>query len=398
MSRFRGVWAAPHAPALLISSLIARFPYGMIAFGIVLFIHDQTGSFARAGAVSAASAIAAGVGLPVLGRIVDALGQTRVLVATVVLNGAGLTGLVVLGLAGAPLGVLVVVAFLAGLFVPPVSPCIRGVWPDLLDREEHLRSAFALDAILMELAFIGGPTLTALLVAVASPAASLIVAVAFTTVGTLWFAATPPSRAWRGTDRAAGWLGPLRSRGLRTLMVSSALLGFPIGALDVALPAFGLVEGSRSLGGVFIAAMAAGSLIGGVWYGARGGSSGALRAYLVLSVLFPIGFALVALPSSVLAMLIVAPIAGAVWAPLTTAENELTGTVAPAGTVTEAYAWIITGVVAGVSAGTAIGGVVVEQSGWRDAVLVGTAVAAAGAVWALARRSTLTPNVTDATV
>lgn len=391
MSRFRGVWAAPHARALLLSSLIARFPYGMIAFGIVLFIHEQTGSFARAGAVSAASAIAAGIGLPILGRIVDRLGQTRVLVATVVLNSAGLGALVLLGLADAPLGVLVAVAFFAGLFVPPVSPCIRGVWPDVLESEEQLRSAFALDAILLEMAFIGGPTLTAAIVAVASPALSLAVAIAFTAVGSLWFAATPPSREWRGSEHGAGWLGPLRSRGLRTLMVSSALLGFPIGALDVALPAFGVDEGSRSLGGVFIAAMAAGSLIGGVWYGARGGSSGALRTYLVLSLLFPVGFALVALPTSVLAMLIVAPIAGAVWAPLTTAENELTGAVAPAGTVTEAYAWIITGVVAGVSAGTAIAGVVVEESGWRDAVLVGTAVAALGAAWAIARRRTLEP-------
>jgi MFS family permease len=389
LNRFRGVWDAPHARSLLVSSFLARFPYGMIAFGIVLFVHDLTGSFARAGAVSAASAIAAGIGLPVLGRLVDRLGQTRVLLVAGVLNGVFLAALIALGLGGAGTGVLVAVAFAAGLFVPPVSPCIRGVWPDVLSGEEKLRSAFALDAILLEMAFIGGPTLTAGLVAVASPAAALAVAIGFTTVGTLWFAATPPSRAWRGTDRPAGWLGPLRSPGLRTLMVSSALLGFPIGALDVALPAFGVAEGSRSLGGVFIAAMAAGSLAGGVWYGARGGGRGVLRAYLVLSLLFPVGFALVALPSSVLAMLIVAPIAGAVWAPLTTAENELTGAIAPAGTVTEAYAWIITAVVTGVSAGTLMAGVVVDASGWRDAVLVGVAVAAASAVWALARRHTL---------
>ena len=391
MSRYRGVWVAPHARALLVSSLVARFPYGMIAFGIVLFVHEQTGSFARAGAVSAASAIAVGLGLPVLARVVDRLGQTRVLVVTSVLNGAGLLALVALGLAGAPTGVLAGVAFVAGLFVQPVSPCIRGVWPDVLSDEEHLRSAFALDAIQLEIAFIGGPTLTAGIVAVASPAAALAVAVALTAAGTLLFAATPPSRAWRGGDRPAGWLGPLRSRALRTLMVSSALLGLPIGALDVALPAFGVDQGSRSLGGVFIAAMAAGSLAGGVWYGARGGAGGILRAYVVLSLLFPLGFALVALPSSVLAMLLLAPVAGAVWAPLTTVENELTGMVAPAGTVTEAYAWIITGVVAGASAGTAVAGVVVDEAGWREAVLLGAAVATLGAVWAVARRHTLGP-------
>src|SRR3712207_744854 len=137
--------------------------------------------------------------------------------------------------------------------------------------------------------FIGGPTLTALIVAVASPAAALVAAIVLTVAGTLMFAASPPSRRWRsGDERDAGLLGPLRSPGLRTLIVSSFMLGFPIGALDVVLPAFGVEEGSRSLGGVFIAAMAVGSLAGGLLYGARVHGH-VVRWYLLLSVVFPVG-------------------------------------------------------------------------------------------------------------
>jgi MFS family permease len=362
----------------------------MNALAIVLFVHEQTGSFARAGVVSAASALCVGIGLPILGRVVDRVGQTRVLLATAALDGLALAALLVLGLTGASTVALVAVAAAAGFFVPPVSPCLRGLWSHILPGEEHLRSALALDAMLLEAIFIGGPVLTAALVAVASPAVALAVGAALMVSGAVVFAASPPSRAWRGSARTGGWLGPLRSRGLRTLMVSSALLGFPIGVLDVALPAFGVEEGSRSLGGVFIAAMAAGSLLGGLWYGARAHGE-VVRMYVVLSALFPVGFALLLLPSSVAAMLIAAPLAGAVWAPLTTAENELAGTVAPAGTVVEAYAWLVTGVVGGLAIGTSLAGVIVDERGWRDAVAVGAVCSLAGALFAVARRHTLVP-------
>jgi len=390
LSRFRGVWAAPHVRALLLSSFVARLPYGMNALALVLFVHEQTGSFARAGIVSAASALFAGIGLPIMGRVVDRVGQTRVLVLTAVVDVAAVAGVIALGLADAPTGAMVAVAAVAGFFVPPVSPCLRGLWSELLPGEEHLRSALALDAILLETIFIGGPVLTAGLVAVASPAVALAVGASLMVLGTLAFAAAPVSRTWRGSSRTGGWLGPLRSRGLRTLMVSSALLGFPIGVLDVALPAFGVEQGSRSYGGVFIAAMAAGSLVGGLWYGARA-HGGVVRMYVVLSALFPVGLFLLLLPSSVVAMLIVAPLAGMVWAPLTTAENELAGAVAPAGTVTEAYAWLITGVIGGLAVGTSVAGVVVDETGWREAVLLGAACSVAGAVFAFARRRTLGP-------
>ena len=390
MNRFRGVWRAPHARQLILASVLARLPYSINALSIVLFVHDLTGSFAQAGLVSAAYALAAAVGQPAMARLVDRLGQTQVMLVTTAVGAAGLVALIALGLAGAPTGVLAVAAVVAGGFQPPVSPAFRGLLPDLLRDEDLMRSALALDAILLEVVFIGGPVLAAALIAVGSPALALCVSTAAMVVGSLWFAATPPSRSWRGGERAAGWLGPLRSPGLRTLLLASGLLGIPLGTLDVALPAFGVEQGSRGLGGVFIAAMAVGSLIGGVWYGARAHGS-AVRAYLVLSVVLPFGFAAVLLADSTLTMLLLAPLAGATLAPLTAAENELAGEIAPAGTVTEAYAWLITGVVVGLSIGTAIAGVLVDESGWRSAVAFGAVSGLLGALLGLARRKTLEP-------
>jgi MFS family permease len=388
--RFRRVLGAPHVRLLLVASLLARMPYGILGLATVLFVHDLTGSFASAGAVSAAYAISAGLALPVLGRVIDRRGQTRVLVAAAAIHGAGNVALVVLGVSGAPVWALAVAAAVAGAAVPPISPSLRGLWPTLLDDERLVRAALALDAIVIEVVFIGGPVLTAAVVAFASPQAALLTGAAFAVGGALVFAATPPSRGWRSAGRGGAGLGPLRAPGLRTLLLCAICLGVTLGAIEVGLPAFGVSEGSQSLGGLVIAAFAAGSAAGGVWYGAA--APDRVRGmYLGLAAGLPVGVALLTLAGSPLAMLLLAPIAGCVLAPLTAAENELAGTVAPEGTVTEAYAWVLTATVLGVAIGTGAGGALIDARGWQAALVFGAACGAVGALTALARRGTLAP-------
>lgn len=386
--RFGRVLRAPHAPYLAITSLFARLPYSVDALAILLYVRDRTGSFALGGLVSAATAIASAIGMPILGRLVDRAGHTRVLVGTTIGHALGITALVVLGELGAPVGALAATAVLTGLY-PPISPCLRGLWPQLLDEdEEAVRTALALDAVLLEMVFIGGPLLAALVFAVASPAAALVVVLALASAGSLAFAASAPSRGWRGTPHEAGWLGPLTSPGLRTLLLAAVPLGAGLGSLDVALPAFGVAHGSSSIGGVAIACLAAGSAVGGFWYGARAPAD-ARRTYLLLVAALPPAIALLAVPSATLALLLVAPVAGALLAPLTAAENELAAAVSPRGTTTEAYSWIITATIAGIAIGNAAAGVIVEAASWREAVLAAAAITVLGAAASVARRATL---------
>lgn len=392
MEAFGRVLRVPHVRWLMGTAVVARLPYGIVGLATLLFVHDETGSFAIAGAVAAAGQIAAGVSLPVLGRLIDAIGQTRVLVASALVQAAGGAALIALVLAGASTAVLCLVAAVAGAATPPVSPALRGLWPDVLgDDPLRLRSALALDAISLEAAFVGGPLLTAGLVTGVSPAAALAAGYAISVSGSLAFASSVPSRRWRGSGTASFGLGPLRSPGLLVLIASSLPLGFAFGAIEVALPAFGVGERSAAAGALAIAALAVGSAACGLIYGARPPRR-LVRTYVLLCAALPVGIALLAIPSSLLVMLLLAPLAGAVVAPLTAAENELAGRVAPDGTVTEAYAWVITATVGGLAAGTAVAGAVVEAAGWREAVLVGALVAATGAVVAVAGRGTLHPH------
>src|ERR1700761_971779 len=125
------ILAAPGARALLASSIIARLPLAMFSLPLLVNAQHQTGSFAAAGIVSAAYAIAGAFAAPLLGRLVDRLGQTTVLIC-----GAAVTALalIVTGLVphGAPAVVLVLLAATAGFSTPPLEACVRTLLPAIV--------------------------------------------------------------------------------------------------------------------------------------------------------------------------------------------------------------------------------------------------------------------------
>src|SRR5512132_3177435 len=111
--------ATPGARRLLAISIVARLPLTMLSIGLLLHARHLTGSFAAAGAVDAAYAIALGLGGPLLGRVVDRRGQTALLLASSA-TAAGLLGVVATLPAGVPLPLLLALAGGIGISAPPL--------------------------------------------------------------------------------------------------------------------------------------------------------------------------------------------------------------------------------------------------------------------------------------
>jgi MFS family permease len=394
--RYAEVLRMPHVAALTVATLLTRFPIGINALAVILYVRELTGSFAVAGAVAGALAAGSGIGAPVLGRAVDRLGQRRVLVPAGILHAAALGALVACGELGAPSVVLAACAFVAGFAVPPASAVLRSMWPELLrERPDLQQAAYALDSVMIELIFVTGPLLTAALTAVASPASALIVSCVSVIAGTLAFTAQPLSRASRPHPAAAGSgrAGALRSPGVRSLVLISLPAGVGIGICEVALPAFGAAYGKAALAGVLLAIWSLGSAAGGLIYGGLSNRPPLDRAHLLITAGLPLSLLpMAAAPGPVAMGLLVIP-AGMFIAPLLASRNELVGRVAPAGARTEAYTWPLTAFVGGIAVGSALAGIVVEGPGWRVAFLLAAAFAAAGALIAFARRQTLAPAV-----
>jgi MFS family permease len=367
-------------------------PVGIDSLAIVLFVRAETGSFATAGLVVAAYGIGGGVTNPLQGRLIDRHGHARVMLPLAAGHAASLGLLVALGLGGGRAAVLVVCGLAAGATIPSVGSVVRPMLRGLLgDRDDLLPTAYALDGIAIEAVFVTGPLLTAVVVSVASPALALIVACGFVLAGTLVLVTAPASRAWQPdpVDRERHLLGALASPGVRTLVAATAPVGFALGATEVTMTAFAFDHGSRAAAGALLALWAVGSAVGGLAYGAREHGLEPGARWVRLAILFPICSAPLVAAPSIAVMTVLAIVAGLCLAPLLAAANQLVGDVAPPGAVTEAFAWPVTAIALGASAGSATAGAIAEAWGWREGFVVVVAAGLLGAAIAVGRRATV---------
>lgn len=108
----------PGTRRLFTVSILARLPLATFSIGVLVHAQHLTGSYAAAGVVSGALAIAQGLGGPVLGRLVDRSGQTATLTASALVAAGSLVALAIAP-ADSPLSLLVLLAAVLGFATPP---------------------------------------------------------------------------------------------------------------------------------------------------------------------------------------------------------------------------------------------------------------------------------------
>ena len=262
------VLRTPHALPMVAAAFIGRLPLSMMGLGSVLLVQSYTGSYALGGAVAAVGAVASAVFGPVVGRLADTHAQRRVLLwvlAVFVTSGVVFLWSVRVGW---PLWTVFLAAGLTGASIPPVASMIRVRWTHLLRGTPRLPTALAMEAVVDEFVFIVGPVLVTFLSTTGHTTAGLVTAFSLAAVGSLLFAAqrhTEPPAA--GHEHRNG-PSAIRVRGLRVLFVVGAAVGAILGTLEIALVAFADEQGARSLSGLLIAALAAGSMVAGIGWGA----------------------------------------------------------------------------------------------------------------------------------
>ena len=375
-------------------SLLGRLPLGMTPLALLFLIRGEGRSYAAAGIVVALYAVAVGVGAPIAGRQVDRFGPTPVLRVRAVAYALLAGTVVALAVLDAGIVAVAAAAALGGLALPPLSSTVRIVWPRLAPDE--LRStAYALEASLQEVFFVGGPLLAAALATV-SPAAGLAGAGLASLVGATATALlppvreTPPSRAG-----GAGLLGALGSPGVRTVVLYAATVGVGFGSVELAMPAFAEAHGSRELGGLALASFSAGSLVGGLVAGMRPPRS-VLRRFVLGSLVLATALLGLLLAVSIPTLCVLAFVAGLPIAPTIGALYALIDRSARAGTAAESFAWFGTAVSIGVATGSALAGMLIDEHGVRAAFAAGAAIAFCGALLGWARRGTLRPTASRA--
>lgn len=389
LGRYLQVLRAPGVGRLVGFTAAGRLPFAIVPLSIVLLMRDEGYDYGEIGVVVGAEALAVGLTAAIVGRLVDRVGMSRVVLATGAVTTLALTAETIAILSGATPGVLVALAALHGATIPPISASMRSLWAHLVP-EETLESAYAFDAIQLELVFVVGPLIAAGLATSISAAAGMLLCTGFYMLAAVGFATAPVVRAGRvDEDVERTRAGALQSPGMRTLVLIGAITAISFGALEVALPAFAEAEGTRNAVGPLITAWSLGSLIGGLWYGGRRWRAPLERRLVILLGLLGLGAAPLAFAPSIAAMAALLLLTGLALAPLATTEYALVDAVAPPGTSTEAYSWQIVATVTGAAAGSILAGLLVEQASVGWALAIASISCGLALLVGLARRRTI---------
>jgi MFS family permease len=358
----------PYFLRLLGGNWLGRLPFAMASVAIPLTLREVGASYGFIGLAAGVFAIASAVGAPVLGRLVDRVGQVRVLVPTAVVAAVGF---VAIALAPGDDVAVLAGAALAGVATPPLEACLRVLWPDIVGRN-RLERAYAVDSAAQEMLFVAGPLVVAGCVAVVSPVAALWTAAVLGLVGVAIFAPASPVRRWRAEARARHWLGPLRSKGLVVLLGALAGSGFAIGVLTVLVVSYAERHSVPGGAPMLLALNAGGALVGALTYGVVRWRNPTRQRAAISAGGLVVGYGSLAIVPSPPYMAGLMVLTGVFLAPLLTATFVLIGELAPRGTTTEAFAWLVTLFACGSSAGSAIVGVVLDGAGlhWAAACSV----------------------------
>lgn len=361
---YRELLTTPGATGLVLASAIARLPQAMIGIGIITMLVQQTGVYWLAGAVAGTFTLANALFGPHISKLVDQRGQSQVLPVVTAFSIGMLLTLIIAVYLRAPVALLFVLAALAGT-MPSMPSMIRARWSQLFRGKPQLHTAFSLDTVLTELAYIIGPPLAIGLSVSFFAEAGPLVAVVLLAVGMTTFLMqrqTEPKVVVGNISRTSS---TLLIPGVRTIVLALLAMGVIGGSIDVAVVAFANAQGWPESATFILAAYALGSMVAGLTFGA-------LRISLPIEKQFFIGILVTALTgvlpifsADVFILSGMLFIAGVSFAPTMVVVMNLGTIIVPPSRITEGLTWMTTGISIGVALGGMLSGLVIDAYGAR---------------------------------
>ncbi|MFD9592185.1 MFS transporter [Kitasatospora sp. NPDC059973] len=383
---YRRLFALPGTAAFTLAGLLGRLTMSMTGVALVVLLSERRGSYALAGTVAAVGLATGAIGMPLLGRLVDRYGQARVTVPATLYNAVPLVGLLLCVRFDAPDWTLYA-CWAACAAAPNLGGMARARWAHLYRDDaaaRHLANSF--EQSLDELCFMAGPVLAMVLCTTVAPEAGLLAAGVFGSAGALLFAAqrrTEPPLADRHPGSTADRSGPrpecsdpadrphrhgspLRTPGLRVLLLTFLATGVVFGSMELTTVAYADALGHKPLAGGLLALVAGGSCVAGLVFGLlRPRRAAGVRflfgvTAMAVLLLLPLaaglgGAGLVLLGAALF-------VAGTGTAPTMVTGMTLVQELLPERQLNEGMAVAVSGIVVGISAGAALAGAVAEHT------------------------------------
>lgn len=428
MDAYRQVLQRPGVLPVLVLGFFARIPFASL--GLLLTLHcvmTLGRSYLEAGIIVTVSTLGTAIANPWRGRLVDTKGLRRAVLPSILIQSTTL-----IAAAFVPFSALIGLAFLGGLFGLPVWSVMRTSLSVLIPPQQR-RTAFALDSVGTELVFMIGPAaITVAAISAGTTLSLVVVGVLVALAGIGLFIVNPPTRSEQlvlpvklpkpleaaeaamlaqhdalgekrlAEDLATGQIpvveadAPTERVTARSALLTAGgmtiLLAMGIGSLiftatDLSIVAMLDAQGRTGAIAVVMSLWAAGSLVGGLVYGAM------TRAVPPLWVLLGLGtlslpVAIAGTTGSLLALALTVMLAGVCVAPIITATSESISHRVPEEVRGEAMGWHGTSLTVGAAAGSPVIGAVIDAFGPGWGVAAASLLAIVFAIAALiAQRS-----------
>jgi MFS family permease len=391
---YREIFSVPGAWRFSAAGVIGRMPMSMFGLGTVLLISASTGKYGIAGAVSATGSLGYAVTSPRVGRLVDRVGQRRVLLPLVAVFVTAAVALILAVELGAPVWAYFLPGAVAGSAMPALGTMVRARWSVLLAGSPKLHAAFSFESVADELCFILGPAGVTLLATEVYPASGVGVAAALCLAGTLWFTAQrstepavkpPATRTVPAQGRTPGRPGRAAA-GLPVLVPIYLFLGMMFISVDLSTVDFAQRSGHKPLAGFVLGVYALGSATGGLWYGARHWRSPMANRFALTLCLTVTGVCTFWAMPNLLTLVFVIYLCGMTIAPTLITGFSLLEAQATPDRRTEAMAWLSSGIGVGVAAGASVVGFILDAHGNRWGYLFAAGCGVISAIIAVAGR------------
>jgi MFS family permease len=385
---YRAIFRAPGAKGFASAGFFARMPIAMAPIGIVAMLSQTHGEYWLAGAVSATFALTSALVAPQISRLVDRLGQSRVLTPTTLISVLAFAVLILAANQHWPTWTLFASALLAAA-MPSIPAMLRARWSELFSGRPELNTAFAFESAMDELVYIAGASLSVGLSVSLFPETGLVVSTLLLALGSTAFImqrSTEPGirPVSEQSTQSAFWLRPVQVLTLAMIFIGSIFATAEVSAVAIT-EALGQPEAASFVVGVY----AIGSFVLGLVIGA-------LNLKLALHKQLAIAVAVIAITTLPLLLVNTVPllalavfVSGVAISPTFITTFGLIERRVPASMLTEGVTWVMTGIGIGVALGSFASGWVVDTFGASNGFWVSVVAGALALITILAGQKTL---------
>lgn len=356
MSTYLALLRLPGVVRLILSAAPGRLAYNMIGLATFFYVQDITKSLTTAGLATGAETIASSITAGFRGQLIDRLGQTRPLSVFIP---AWFVSLLVLSQQESAVGIIVVCTII-GVASPPINLSARPLWRAAVGAD-NLRTAYAIDTTMMNVATIIGPFVATTVALSISPSAALWSTAVAMLVGGIAMISMPLSRRWVPEAREEGRPSLLRNRPFILLAIEGLIFGLGWGLLEITVPAMSTQTGHPGWAAPMLGALAAAAVFGGIAVGAGKARITPLRGFRNAQVCVTLAAAPLVFTAPGWSMGLALAGLGLAIGFAQVYHWEVVEAVRPQGTATAAQAWLWTVEGSAIAVGTALGGYLVDQ-------------------------------------